>query len=127
MAKVINNTLSLLVERWDDPGDYPSGAGSGPLASYDYIAGLEGEILFELTDDEFVQLQEADELEAQGMVKELVTKYLLPSGVDYVAKWDFVFTADGHLKVWQEDGEVLGTAPEKDNYYDYEDYDGGLL
>lgn len=24
-------------ERWDDPGDYPSGAGGGPLPSYDYL------------------------------------------------------------------------------------------
>lgn len=29
---------SLCVETWEDPGDYPSGAGAGPLPSYPYFA-----------------------------------------------------------------------------------------
>ena len=46
--KVIENTLNLAIERWNDPGDYPSGAGGGPLASYDFVAGVEGDITVEL-------------------------------------------------------------------------------
>jgi hypothetical protein len=37
--KAIENASD--VERWGDPGDYPSGAGGGPLASYDYIVAPE--------------------------------------------------------------------------------------
>ena len=46
--KIIENTLKLEIERWTDPGDYPSGAGGGPLASYDFVAGVEGIITVEL-------------------------------------------------------------------------------
>ena len=50
--QVIKDTLELLLETWDDPGDYPSGAGSGPLPSYNYIAGVEGVLVVELTAEE---------------------------------------------------------------------------
>lgn len=42
----MHNTLTFDVERWDDPGDYPSGAGSGPLPSYDYVT-WEGMVIFD--------------------------------------------------------------------------------
>lgn len=29
---------TVILERWDDPGDYPSGAGGGPLPSRHYLA-----------------------------------------------------------------------------------------
>lgn len=48
--KILSNTLKPLVERWDDPGDYPSGAGSGPLASRDFVADIEGQLVVEFTD-----------------------------------------------------------------------------
>ena len=54
--KVIQNTLEPVVERWDDPGDYPSNAGSGPLASYDYIAGCDGEIVLEFDPEDFLEI-----------------------------------------------------------------------
>lgn len=40
---VLYNTLSFEVETWDDPGDYPSNAGAGPLPSYKY-AVCDGEV-----------------------------------------------------------------------------------
>ena len=43
--KVLSNTLRPVVERWDDPGDYPSGAGSGPLPSRDYVESIEGQVV----------------------------------------------------------------------------------
>ena len=45
--KVLTNTLNLEIERWDDPGDYPSGAGSGPLPSHDFVAEVSGEVVME--------------------------------------------------------------------------------
>jgi hypothetical protein len=50
--KVISNTLKPVVERWDDPGDYPSGAGSGPLPSHDYVAYIDGQIVVEFVGDD---------------------------------------------------------------------------
>ena len=50
--KVVHNSLKPKIDRWSDPGDYPSGAGSGPLPSYDYIEYYDGtvEIKLEATD-----------------------------------------------------------------------------
>ena len=56
--KTLSNTLSLEIESWDDPGDYPSGAGGGPLPSYDYIAGVSGEIVVELNSTDFEEMVE---------------------------------------------------------------------
>ena len=56
--KTLSNTLSLEAEHWDDPGDYPSGAGAGPLPSYDYIAGVSGEIVVELSSADFEEMVE---------------------------------------------------------------------
>lgn len=54
MPNVVSNTLHFSVERWDDPGVYPSGAGGGPLPSYDY-ALVEGELTLDgPADDEFL-------------------------------------------------------------------------
>lgn len=46
--KILSDTLEPLIETWDDPGDYPSGAGGGPLPSEKYIATCEGEMVIEL-------------------------------------------------------------------------------
>ena len=42
--KILSNTLNPVIERWTDPGDYPSGAGGYPLPSYDYVECIEGYI-----------------------------------------------------------------------------------
>lgn len=47
--KVIKNTLTKIMDRWDDPGEYPSGAGGGPLPSHDYVAEVAGEVEVEMT------------------------------------------------------------------------------
>jgi len=51
--KVVANTLEPLIERWDDPGDYPNALAAGPLPSFDYMARLEGEIRVELPWSEY--------------------------------------------------------------------------
>ena len=54
--KVIQNTLKPEIERWDDPGDYPSGAGGGPLPSHNFVAGIDGTLEVELDGAEFAEL-----------------------------------------------------------------------
>lgn len=35
--EVVRNDTECHYERWDDPGEYPSGAGGSPLSSYNYV------------------------------------------------------------------------------------------
>mgnify|MGYP001561108335 CR=1 FL=1 len=41
--RVLKSTLRPETEEWDDPGDYPSGAGGGPLPSETYVDEIVGE------------------------------------------------------------------------------------
>lgn len=50
--KVIKNDTAVLMGTWVDPGDYPNDVAAGPLPSYNYLEGVEGELVVELTDDE---------------------------------------------------------------------------
>jgi len=50
--KVIKNTLELVMERWDDPGDYPNGLAGGPLPSKDFVSRFEGSITVRLDEEE---------------------------------------------------------------------------
>lgn len=50
--ELITDTLSIEKERWEDPGDYPSAAGSGPLPSYYYAAAIDGYIEVHINDHE---------------------------------------------------------------------------
>ena len=74
--RVLSNTLEPQWARWDDPGDYPSGAGGGPMASYDYVECVEGfaEVEVEESDSEYGSLSEAldEHIEVQGVT---VTKW----------------------------------------------------
>jgi hypothetical protein len=54
--KTILNTLKPILERWDDPGDYPSNAGSGPLPSYDYVEYIDGQIVVEFATEDLEAL-----------------------------------------------------------------------
>ena len=57
--RILKDTLSVLVEEWSDPGDYPSNAGGGPLPSYKYLAGMEGELVVELMAEDVVVMRES--------------------------------------------------------------------
>ena len=102
MAITLENTLELLIETWDDPGDYPSNAGSGPLPSYDYIAGIEGSLRLRLDETEIADLTEAtlcgpDSSEVHDVLEELILENdNYPENVFNVSRWEYVL-----------DGEVL--------------------
>jgi hypothetical protein len=55
--KTISNTLDPIIGRWDDPGDYPSGAGGGPLASEDYVEYIDGELVLTLESVDFAAME----------------------------------------------------------------------
>ncbi len=75
---ITTDTIEPLVETWDDPGDYPSNAGGGPLPSYDYLAGLEGELIIELTATERQEMREWDTI-SEWLAE--VVEYQLPDGI----------------------------------------------
>jgi len=41
-VKIINNGLEVVIGTWSDPGDYPSGAGSGPLEDHQQVEDISG-------------------------------------------------------------------------------------
>ncbi len=77
---IISNTLEPVIETWDDPGDYPSGAGGAPLRSYDYVADVSGEIVLELDSEDFTFGMEAIDPE-------------LPYGIK-VKSWNVAFRGE---------------------------------
>ena len=92
--KIVNDTLEVLVETWDDPGYYPSGAGSGPLPSYDYLAGMEGELVYELSHKEYKEYLDVIEKESLDFWMTEVSDYKLPDGI-FSAKWQLDKVEEG--------------------------------
>ena len=53
--KILKDSLEVEIDTWDDPGDYPSGAGAGPLPSYSYVAGVNGSLVVEIPKEELLE------------------------------------------------------------------------
>lgn len=51
-TEVVNNTVEYDIGWWDDPGDYPCGAGGSPLPGYAYLDGVSGTVVFRATFEE---------------------------------------------------------------------------
>ena len=142
--KTLSNTLALEIETWDDPGDYPSGAGAGPLPSYDYVAGVSGEIVVELSSADFEEMVEggflskevADAIvESDGIPPEyyLEIKNFILDQVDFslnkvcITKWTATFKGlqafleveDFDADSWEPEGEP---EPEERDYDDKESF-----
>jgi hypothetical protein len=127
-VKTIKDELKLELDIWDDPGDYPSGAGSGPLPSYTFVAGVSGKIVVELEDEDTVELP---------ITLATVQAYVddNPEEVEHgvsgltVAKW-VVEKVDGkrvELSVSDADGAFEAECPSDDDDYDCdEDYRNDL-
>lgn len=118
--KIISDTLQPVFETWDDPGDYPSNAGGGPLPSYQYLDGVDGEIRLELNQDELLKLQGAKEA---GQLKEWVERLdiSLPDGI-ISATWDveIVMPNIAVLTVTDVESDPCYSGCEPD-YGDYDD------
>ena len=62
--KIISDSLEPVIERWDDPGDYPNNVASAPLPSHDCVAAVEGEVVVELEPADFLPGSDMDVTEA---------------------------------------------------------------
>jgi len=102
--KVTSETLEPTIAQWDDPGDYPSGAGSGPLPSYKYVESVDGEVTIEFDDIDLINLLNE------------VYDPKLPHKIS-VTKWN-ITKIDGRKITFEvaefEDGDVEDDGPEYD-------------
>lgn len=46
--RVLDNILEIVTGVWEDPGEYPSAAGFGPLPSRLFVEEITGEVTAEL-------------------------------------------------------------------------------
>ena len=81
---ILENNLSVEIETWDDPGDYPSAAGSGPLPSTSE-AVLDGDVVIEITPTELVE-----------MLGDLLDEIELPRHVSSVSSWTIKVVQQPH-------------------------------
>ncbi len=52
----ISNTLQVIMDIWQDPGDYPSGAGGCALRDQKYVADVCGSVTVALEDEDLIAL-----------------------------------------------------------------------
>jgi hypothetical protein len=103
--KIQSITFSPLVEKWDDPGDYPSNAGQFPLPSYYYLEAVEGDVKVKiestdgdlLTFPEYTKLDNGDFEEQHSELYEEVFQHI-PAGIS-VFHWEV-----------SRDGDILSVA-----------------
>ena len=78
--KVLKNSLEAVWDRWEDPGDYPSNAGAGPLPPGPWqLTGVDGSLVIELTPKEMIACLH------QGFAEAMGDEITLPNGVAMVA------------------------------------------
>jgi hypothetical protein len=80
--KTVSDTLEPLVEKWSDPGDYPNAVAQSPLPSYDYLAGVEGELKLQLTDEEMTELLQTLDCESLDFWMVEIADIGLPDGIE---------------------------------------------
>jgi len=73
--KIIYDSLTPIVETWDDPGDYPNNVAASPLPSYQYMTGIDGSLVLELNQNEYLEYLET--------IKEESIDYWMSEVVDY--------------------------------------------
>lgn len=119
--KIIKNEFFQEFDTWDDPGDYPSNAGSGPLPSYTYFLGLGGEIRVEKFPGKINGVN----------IEKFANKYAnVPVDVS-VKKWnceEFVYEVNNcimysYVVIYAEESEWTGTLNEDDYEIDFSDVD----
>ena len=81
---ILENNLSVEIETWDDPGDYPNAVAAGPLPSTSE-AVLDGDVVIELTPAELVE-----------MLGDLLDEIELPRHVESVSSWSVKVVQQPH-------------------------------
>ena len=79
--KIIKDTLEPEFDSWDDPGDYPNALAGGPLPSYNYLSGVNGDLVVELNGDELNEFHECIDCESLNFWVSEVLQYPGPNGV----------------------------------------------
>ena len=97
--KVLENTMEAVIDRWDDPGDYPNALAAGPLASYNYLAGIEGEAKIEMSDDELAEWKEYGEDWLHDFLSDFFIDQFPECSVN---KFDAKLMTDEELAKWIE-------------------------
>jgi hypothetical protein len=120
--KVIENTLKPVLDRWSDPGDYPSGAGGGPLASYDYVEYIDGAITVELDAEDMKAL--ADFADVDMTETKMYEAYFKDNAADVphdvsgltVQKWEVERIAGNRVTLTVEEFEAEAPEPPEPEY-----------
>ena len=73
--KIILDSLEPIEVIWDDPGSYPNSIASYPMPSHQYVTGVSGELVFELSGDELAEMLEAIRYESAGFWIREVSSY----------------------------------------------------
>lgn len=109
IASLISNTTKISIDTWDDPGSYPNALAAGPLPSYKYVDGIEGELLYKLTPEGVEWYRECPE--------DFIREELQPPEPDGVLSVEWGHKLNGDvLTLWAEDVESdpYYTGPEPD-------------
>ena len=93
--EVISNTLETLIGVYEDPGDYPSGAGGGPMPSHRYVEDISGSLKLRIEREDLVKWAgnngawlRIEEYINQGIHATIID--VIPAGVLEVEKWETV-------------------------------------
>jgi len=81
--RITANTLKVHWARWDDPGDYPSGAGGAPLPSHHYVEDVTGEVQVVIEPRDY---DHGTEAMIEALI-DLLNKHAVPEGIMRV-QWD---------------------------------------
>ncbi len=76
--KILDNNLDTCIETWEDPGDYPSGAGGGPLPSYPFVADISGTVTVSVSDAELTAWAGCPV--KSTMIRDTIAEYVAASG-----------------------------------------------
>lgn len=118
MSKVIEDTLSVTVDTWDDPGDYPNNVAQYALPSHNYVEGVEGHLKIELEQEElkeFLEIQKNEE-EVQDFIHETIEPDY-PCGITS-ATWEWELSKNILILTIGEEFEYEMADIDENDYYD---------
>lgn len=75
--EILEDTLELETDIWEDPGDYPNNVAGYPLPSHEYISDIVGELWVKLTKEEMKEMQDCIKTESFDVWVDEVLDYTL--------------------------------------------------